>query len=148
MACQVQFVRVDTTYSIIMSSAKRIYYATTMWKEDTTYTLPSIKLCPKQKSMAPCAILCTVQFVLPLLLTFVLYGLKNCMFCCFSLSSNLEVEGNRTELPTNQQPTSKSLTRVRSQFELSCYHLGRALLGDIFASFVWKKFGSISMHKI
>jgi len=32
MACQVQFVRVDTTYSIIMSSAKRIYYATTMWK--------------------------------------------------------------------------------------------------------------------
>jgi hypothetical protein len=43
-------------------------------EEDTTYTIPyqSTKLCPKQKSMAPCAILCTVQFVIPLLLTFVL----------------------------------------------------------------------------
>jgi hypothetical protein len=39
-------------------------------KEETTYTVPSTKLCPKQKSMAPCAILCTMQFVIPLLLTF------------------------------------------------------------------------------
>lgn len=81
MACQVQF---DTTYSV-MSLFQRESIAT-MWKGGGHYvyhTVPSTKLCPKQKSMAPRAILCTVQFVIPLLLTFVLYGLKNCMFCCF-----------------------------------------------------------------
>jgi hypothetical protein len=54
--------------------SKRIY-ATTMWKGGGHYvyhSVPSTKLCPKQESMAPCAILCTVQFVIPLLLTFVL----------------------------------------------------------------------------